>query len=140
MFDDIIEPVCSKAFLQKHAPETRYPQALLRTRLLVSHYRPKGEWDMWAKAHNYLTEIADTPQMNFSRSFLTWQAAMDGLGVAIGQASLLIDDLQAGNLIFPFNQPVSTGLYFYWLLPKVRLEARSRVLLRDWMLAQDTTP
>ncbi len=136
MFDDIIEPVCSAAFLQKHAPETRYPQALLRTRLLVSHYRPKGEWAMWAKAHDYLAEIADTPQMNFSSSVLTWQAATDGLGVAIGQAALLTDDIQEGNLVFPFNQPVRTGLSFYLLRPKVRREARKVVLFRDWILAQ----
>src|SRR3546814_15580552 len=69
--------------------------------------------------------------MNFSSSVLTWQAAMDGLGVAIGQAALLIDDIQAGNLIFPFNQPVRTGLSFYLLRPKVRREARKVVLFRD---------
>src|SRR3546814_17552567 len=74
--------------------------------------------------------------MNFSSSVLTWQAAMDGLGVAIGQAALLIDDIQAGNLIFPFNQPVRKGLSFYLLRHKVRREARKVVLFKDWMLAQ----
>jgi len=136
MFDDIIEPVCSKAFLQQHAPENKYPQALLRTRLLVSHYRPKGEWAMWARTHGYQDEIADTPRMDFSSSVLTWQAATDGLGVAIGQAALLTEDIQEGNLIFPFDQPVRTGLSFYLLRPKVRREARKATLFRDWMLEQ----
>lgn len=136
LFNDIIEPVCSKAFLLKHAPETRYPQALLRTRLLVSHYRPKGEWEMWAKAHDYFAEIADTPRMNFSSSVLTWQAAADGLGIAIGQAALLIDDVQEGNLVFPFGQPVKTGLSFSLLRPKVRRETRKTALFRDWLLEQ----
>ncbi|WP_454695971.1 LysR substrate-binding domain-containing protein [Achromobacter aegrifaciens] len=136
MFDDIIEPVCSKAFLQKHAPESKYPQALLRTRLLVSHYRPKGEWAMWAKAHGYSAEIANTPHMDFSSSVLTWQAAMDGLGIAIGQTALLTEDIQTGNLVFPFKQPVRTGLSFYLLRPKLRREARKIVLFRDWILQQ----
>ncbi|TKR53423.1 LysR family transcriptional regulator [Allopusillimonas ginsengisoli] len=136
MFDDIIEPVCSQAFLQKNAPETRYPQAILRTRLLVSHYRPKGDWITWAKANDYLAEIADTPHMSFSSSLLTWQAATDGLGVAIGQMALLTEDIREKNLIAPFDQPIKTGLSFYLLRPKVRREARKIVLFRHWMLAQ----
>ncbi|OZI48598.1 LysR family transcriptional regulator [Bordetella genomosp. 4] len=136
LFDDIIEPVCSRDFLQKHAPEALYPQALLRTRLLVSHYRPKGEWAMWAQACAYSSEISDTPQMNFSSSVLTWQAAMDGLGIAIGQKALILEDLQEGKLITPFNQPVRTGLSFYLLRPKVRRESRKTALFRDWILAQ----
>jgi len=139
LFDDVIEPVCSKDFLQKHAPEAQYPQAILRTRLLVSHYRPKGEWTIWAKACDYLPEISDTPQMNFSSSVLTWQAAMDGLGVAIGQRALILEDLQEGKLLTPFNQPVKTGLSFYLLRPKVRREARKMTLFRDWVLAQAAT-
>lgn len=139
LFDDIIEPVCSLAFLKKHAPNPRYPQALLRTRLLVSHYRPKGEWAMWAKAHGYSDEIAETPQMNFGSSVLTWQAAVDGLGIAIGQAALLTEDIQEGNLVFPFGQPVKTGLSFYLLRPKVRRETRKTMLFRDWMLEEAAT-
>ena len=136
LFDDIIEPVCSSAFLRKHAPETAYPQAILRTRLLVSHYRPKGEWKMWAKAHGHLADIADTHQMNFSSSVLTWQAAMDGLGVAIGQVALLMGDIEEGSLLYPFKQPVRTGLSFYLLRPKVRREARKITLFRDWILSE----
>lgn len=136
LFDDIIEPVCSTAFQQEHAPESKYPQALLRTRLLVSHYRPKGEWAMWAKAHGYAAEIADTPHMNFSSSVLTWQAAVDGLGIAIGQVALLTEDVQEGKLIFPFGKPLKTGLSFYLLRPKVRREARKILLFRAWLLEQ----
>ncbi|MFC4203169.1 LysR family transcriptional regulator [Candidimonas humi] len=136
LFDDIIEPVCSQGFLRKHAPETAYPQAVLRTRLLDSHYRPKSDWLMWAKACNYENDIADTPHMSFSSSVLTWQAAMDGLGVAIGQMALLTEDIKEGNLVAPFHQPVRTGLSFHLLRPRVQREARKIVLFRDWILAQ----
>lgn len=136
LFDDIIEPVCSHDFLRKHAPETAYPQAVLRTRLLDSHYRPKSDWLAWAQACRCENEIADTPHMNFSSSVLTWQAAMDGLGVAIGQMALLADDIKEGKLVAPFARPVRTGLSFHLLRPKVRREARKIVLFRDWVLAQ----
>jgi len=74
--------------------------------------------------------------MNFSSSVLTWQAAMDGLGIAIGQKALILEDLQEGKLLTPFNQPVKTGLSFYLLRPKVRRESRKISLFRDWILAQ----
>jgi LysR family glycine cleavage system transcriptional activator len=136
LFDDIIEPVCSRAFLRQHAPEAAYPQAVLRTRLLDSHYRPKSDWLAWAQACRCENEIADTPHMSFSSSVLTWQAAMDGLGVAIGQMALLTEDIKAGNLVAPFGQPVRTGLSFRLLRPRVQREARKIVLFRDWILAQ----
>lgn len=112
LFDDIIQPVCSLAFLRQHAPDTRYPQAVLRTRLLVSHYRPKTDWNLWARANQYADEIDPTPTMSFSTSVLTWQAAEDGLGVAMGQMALLDKDLADGRLVAPFNLPVATGVLF----------------------------
>ncbi|OWT65894.1 LysR substrate-binding domain-containing protein [Candidimonas nitroreducens] len=139
LFDDIIEPVCSQGFLLQHAPETAYPQAVLRTRLLDSHYRPKSDWQAWAQACHYEKEIADTPHMNFSSSVLTWQAAMDGLGVAIGQMALLTEDIEKGKLVAPFKQPVRTGLSFRLLRPKAQREERKIVLFRDWILAQAAT-
>lgn len=135
LFEDIIEPVCSPAFFRQHAPERRFPQALLRTRLLVSHYR-RNDWQIWAKATRYEDEIAETPQMSFSSSVLTWQAALDGLGVAVGQTALLADDLAEGRLEAPFSLPVRSGMSYYLLRPKMQRESRKVRLFRDWILEQ----
>lgn len=135
LFEDVFEPVCSPGFLRQHAPERRYPQALLRTRLLVSHYRRK-DWSVWAKATRYEDEIARTPQMSFSSSVLAWQAALDGLGVAVGQTTLLMDDLAQGKLQAPFNLPVRSGMSYYLLRPKMPRENRKLILFRDWILEQ----
>lgn len=136
LFEDIIEPVCSPGFLHLHAPNTKFPQAVLRTRLLISHYRPKSDWLLWAEKNQHEAEIASTPTMSFSSSVLTWQAAMDDLGVAIGQMPLLNKDLENGKLVAPFNLPVQTGLSFYLLRPKVQREVRKVRLFRDWLLSQ----
>lgn len=136
LFDDIIQPVCSPAFLHQHAPETRFPQAVLRTRLLVSHYRPKTDWELWARTHGYEKEIAPTPSMSFSSSVLTWQAAMDGLGVAMGQMALLDKDLADHKLVAPFELPVQTGRSFYLLRPRLQREVRKVRLFRDWIRSQ----
>lgn len=135
LFEDVFEPVCSPGFLRQHAPELRFPQALLRTRLLVSHYRRK-DWSVWSKATRYEDEIAHTPQMSFSSSVLAWQAALDGLGVAIGQTTLLMDDLAQGKLEAPFSLPVRSGMSYYLLRPEMQRECRKLRLFRDWILEQ----
>jgi LysR family glycine cleavage system transcriptional activator len=135
LFEDVIEPVCSPAFLRTHAPEAAYPQALLRKRLLVSHYR-RADWPTWARLCRYEDEIAGVESMRFSSSVLTWQAAADGLGIAIGQTALLADDMDSGKLVAPFGLPVRTGASYYLVTPRLQRQSRKVELFRDWLRAQ----
>ena len=43
--------------------------------------------------------------------------ASHGTGVAIGDWSLIGDDLRAGRLVMPFELKVKTGLAYYLVLP-----------------------
>lgn len=135
LFEDIIEPVCSPNFFKKHAPDPAYPRALLRTCLLVSHYR-QDDWPTWTRLCRYDEDIAITERMRFSTSVLTWQAAVEGLGIAIGQTSLLADDLKAQRLVCPFNLPVRTGASYYLVRPQLQRHARKVMLFRDWIKEQ----
>lgn len=135
LFEDVIEPVCSPAFFRTHAPESAYPQALLRTRLLVSHYRPR-DWQTWARLCRYESDVAQTESMRFSSSVLTWQAAADGLGIAIGQTALLVDDLGSGKLVSPFHLPVPTGASYYLVRPQLQRQSRKVELFRAWIKEQ----
>lgn len=135
LFEDVIEPVCSPDFLKQYAPDARYPQALLRGRLLVSHFRPH-DWKTWAKLCRYEDEIERTEQMRFSSSILTWQAAADSLGIAIGQTTLLVDDLKRNKLVAPFNLPVKTGMSYYLVRPQLQRHSRKVEIFRSWIAAQ----
>lgn len=135
LFEDVIEPVCSPEFLKQYAPDARYPQALLRVRLLVSHFRPY-DWKTWAKLCRYEDEIERTEQMRFSSSILTWQAAADSLGIAIGQTTLLVDDLKRNKLVAPFNLPVKTGMSYYLVRPQLQRHSRKVEIFRSWIAAQ----
>lgn len=135
LFEDVIEPVCSPAYLRANAPEAAYPQALLRKRLLVSHYRQK-DWQTWARLCRYESEIQDVESMQFSSSVLTWQAAADGLGIAIGQTALLVDDLANGKLLAPFHLPVRTGASYYLVSPQLQRQSRKVEVFRDWLKEQ----
>ncbi len=134
LFHDEIEPVCSPRFLAAHAPDPTRPEALLRERLLVSHYR-RSDWDEWLAASGLADHARDVERMSFASSVLTWQAAIDGLGVAVGQTPLLAAEFASGQLIRPFSRPIHPGKAFYLLRPREQREIRKVALFRDWLLA-----
>ncbi len=73
---------------------------------------------------------------SFNYSNLLIQAAVDGLGVALGNTMLASDDLRAGRLVKPFDisVPLDTGYYVVYVRdalkrPKIRA-------FRDWVIDQ----
>lgn len=134
LFGDEIEPVCSPAYLKRYAPNARFPESLLRHTLLVSHYR-RTDWAEWLA----ITELTDAAngavEMTFGTSVLTWQAAIDGLGVAIGQNRLLVAEFEKGLLVRPFARPVQREQGYYLVWPKRARESHKVSVFRDWLLA-----
>jgi LysR family glycine cleavage system transcriptional activator len=133
LFEDVIEPVCSPRYLAQ-LKNRRHPEALLAQRLLVSHYR-RADWDEWLAATGLSAAAEGAERMSFSSSVLTWQAAHDGLGMAIGQTAMLGAEFASGELVRPFARPVRTGRGYYLLRPAVQRESRKVAAFRDWLLA-----
>lgn len=133
LFLDEIEPVCSPSFLKKYAPNPKFPSSLLRQRQLISRYR-RNDFKDWLE-HTELAKEADgAEEMTFSTSVLTWQAAIDGLGLAIGQNVLLHKEFEAGTLVRPFNRPVRTGKGYFLVRPRLQRESRKVTAFRDWLI------
>jgi LysR family glycine cleavage system transcriptional activator len=131
LFHDEIEPVCSPAYLKEAG--RKGPEEVLRKHLLVSQYR-RSDWDDWLAANHLEQQAAKAERMSFSSSILTWQAALDGLGVAIGQAALLKTELEAGQLVRPFGKPLKRSKAHYLVRPEVQRESRKVMAFRDWLL------
>jgi LysR family glycine cleavage system transcriptional activator len=134
LFHDEIEPVCSPGYLKEHVSGGRRPEALLGLRLLVSHYR-RTDWDDWLSVTGMTSHAANAERMSFSSSILTWQAALDGLGVAIGQTALLKAEFDTGQLVRPFGRPVRRDMGHYLLRPEVQRESKKVSAFREWLLA-----
>lgn len=134
LFGDEIEPVCSPAYLKKHAPNARFPASLLRHPLLVSHYR-RTDWADWLAATGLAPAATEAVEMTFGTSVLTWQAAIDGLGMAIGQNRLLTAEFEKGLLVRPFAKPVQREQGYYLVWPKRARESHKVSVFRDWLLA-----
>ena len=130
---DEIEPVCAPACCDRLVPGTDTPAALLGGRLLVSRYR-RTDWDDWLGASGFAAQAEHAERMIFSSSVLTWQAALDGLGIAIGQRFLLASDLAAGRLMRPFAQPLRrAGLGHYLVMPAALRPSRSVDAFGHWI-------
>lgn len=132
LFDDEITPVCSPLLPTEKAP-LKTPDDLKRHRLLHSQYR-KIDWSDWLSAAGRPELVNHQDSMTFSSSILTYQAAIDGLGVAIGQIPLLDQELRAGTLIAPFDQVVRRQYAYYLLVPQRDSMPKKVSVFRDWLL------
>ncbi|TDF62142.1 transcriptional regulator GcvA [Cupriavidus sp. L7L] len=133
LFHDEIEPVCTPEYLKTHRGPRGKLDALLKHRLLVSHYR-RTDWDEWLEFAG-MTELASgSERMSFGSSVLTWQAALDGMGIAIGQAPMLKAELDSGRLVRPFAMPWSRQKAYYLVRPQVQREPRKIAAFREWLL------
>ncbi|HBJ85851.1 MAG TPA: LysR family transcriptional regulator [Verrucomicrobiales bacterium] len=133
LLEDVIEPVCSPAFLDSAMGSVRMLEALRSKRLLVSKYR-KNDWPSWL-AHAEMGNAFDkSEKMIFSSSILTWQAAMDGLGIAIGQQHMLDADIQSGRLVRPFSNPMNTGKGQYLVTPSLQRYSSKIASFKNWLL------
>jgi LysR family glycine cleavage system transcriptional activator len=135
LFDDCITPVCSPSLLDKPGAPLRSVDDLKHHRLLHSRYR-KDDWPYWLAAVDRPALAEHRDNMVFSSSILTYQAAVDGLGVAIGQVRLLDHEFDSGTLVCPLPRVVRKGLAYYLLRPQRDSMPRKVTVFRDWLLEQ----
>lgn len=128
-------PVCSPAFLERLGGSLTLDM-LARQTLLRSTARP-SDWLDWLKAAG-VTNVDAEKGLFFESASLAYQAAVEGMGIAIGKMALVSDDLASGRLIAPINIIHDNGSAYYFTYAK-RLENDSRLIeLREWVLGQAT--
>ncbi len=129
---DSIEPVCCAHLAAKMQAEDVH--SVRRHTLLTSKFRSR-DWSDWF-AHVGGGPDVNVRWLSFESSMLTFHAAIEGLGVAMGQTLLLTSELKSGVLIRPFNKPLRRELH-YWAVWPVgrRLTPEARRFL-DWVISQ----
>jgi DNA-binding transcriptional LysR family regulator len=73
---------------------------------------------------------------SFDNYAMALQAALDGIGVAIGLRPYVEDDVAAGRLVAPFPRAVPKGRAWYLVYRPFRQDDPSIVALRDWLFAR----
>ena len=73
--------------------------------------------------------------INFTFDGKAYQAAMDGLGVAVGRNPLVEPDLKAGRLVVPFEFKRSSDFAYYLVYPPEAIRRRKIKAFRDWIVS-----
>ncbi|BCF93075.1 transcriptional regulator (plasmid) [Paraburkholderia largidicola] len=94
-------PVCSPALLERIPLRTL--DDLHRHTLLHTSSLPRVWPDWLAKVE--MPALVPAANLTFDHFYLALQAAVDGIGIAMGPTALIADDLAAGRLVMPFDHP-----------------------------------
>lgn len=133
MAEDIF-PVCSPALLAGPRP-LRRPEDLAQHTLLHVDTR-RDEWQLWLTAAGAPAALAARPSLSFDQRLMAVQAAMDGLGVALGYQRLVEGDLAAGRLVAPFAMVAMSErpAGYYIVAPKETADMPKIARFRDWLM------
>lgn len=140
LFQDNVFPVCSPKIITKDKP-LKTPRDLLRHTLIhldwEAHGSPWPNWKMWMKAAG-IAEFDDRTGLHFGQTSYAVQAAIDGLGVALGDSNLVADDLAAGRLVKPFELSLRAPKSFaYYVISRSETADAPLVeAFRDWCLTE----
>ncbi|MCA1361321.1 transcriptional regulator GcvA [Bradyrhizobium sp. IC3069] len=131
---DELFPVCSPSLLRGDKP-LRRPEDLRNHPLLHTSSTNSDDWRLWLTAAGLPADIARHPGITFDMIFMTIQAAIDGIGVAMGRTSYVQDDIAKGRLVVPFKIALPADAGFYLVAPEGRREAPKLAAFRQWVLA-----
>ena len=136
LFDEQLTPVCAPQLLSGALPLQQV--ADLDQHMLLHPTRDQRDWNAWLDAAG-----ANLPRQGKGQHFETLDMAMSmasqGTGVAIGDWSLIGDDLKCGRLVTPFPLKVSTGQAYYLVRPQGTASAALLELLA-WLCEQAQVP
>ena len=111
-------PVCSPALLERLP--LRAPENLRQHTLLHAATLPRV-WPDWLRAAG-VPDLVPQASVTLEHFYLTLQAALDGLGIAMGPERLIADDVAAGRLTLPFAGPALPARSYYTYVPEPRVE------------------
>ena len=126
-------PVC----VPRLANQLKRPADLKGPGLLRVAHSP-DDWPSWLKSAGISRVSARGPEFQFYGQAL--QAAVDGLGVAMGIRPYIDDDLAAGRLVAPFALSVPKGMRWYLVYRGFRTEQRDFAAFRRWIIRSAAQP
>ncbi len=127
LFTADLTPVCAPQLARRlKQPDDLKSATLLR----VTHARE--DWPRWLKAAGLSKLSAKGPEFQYYGQSL--QAALDGLGVAMGISPYIDDDIRAGRLAAPFKLSVPKGMHWYLVYRDARAREPGFAAFRKWVI------
>lgn len=127
-------PVCSPKYLELH-PMASAKDLFAQTAICTSSVVFRDDWQEWLGLVDCADEdFADTIVCDTMLS--ASQAAIDGLGVAMGRSPLVNNDLREGRLVAPFPQRLPSSSGYYITVSTDRAQRKAVKQFIDWLLDQ----
>lgn len=132
LMGETIVPVASPALMAE--TPLRVPQDVLRVPLLQQATRPRA-WQEWLVAQGVPPGLAIMGP-TFEQFAMVARAAAAGLGLAVVPRFLVEEELRAGQLVIPFDRPI-TSRQSYWLVyPREKRDRPALAAFREWLLSE----
>jgi len=138
LMKEFLVPVCApkvKAQLQKLDPSKLFGSTPLIHVTTIS----SGWADWFAK-----TGIAPPPNLDDGLRVdtvqMAFEAAIQGLGLALGRRPLVDDDLSAGRLVVAVDRTVPSGSSYWFVSAETNFEKPEVKLFRKWLVTQFGQP
>src|SRR5690348_11628840 len=140
LFEESVFPVCSPNLLKSRHP-LREPRDLKHHTLIHIEWDAQWatwpNWAMWLRAAG-APEVDATRGLHLSQTSLALQAALDGHGVALGDSTLVADDLAARRLVRPFSMALKGPSQFAYHLVHAPQRSEEPLIkaFRKWILQE----
>src|SRR6267143_3136043 len=131
---DEMFPVCSPALLAGKKP-LKKPEDLADHVLLHTSPSNDDDWRLWLTAAGLPANLSKQPGLSFDLVFMPVQAAIDGIGVAMGRTSYVEADIAKGRLVVPFKIALPADAGFYLVSPEARADSPKLGAFRQWLIA-----
>lgn len=136
-------PVCAPSLATSDKPLRHISDLAHHTQLrdeFAPHTRTPPSWEFWAEK-NALTLPTPARVRKFGQSNMVVQAALEGVGVALGRGPLVSQALLDGRLIRPFPETARSELK-YWLVASEAMRQTKKIsLFVDWIKSEaDSQP
>ena len=137
LFGETVFPICSPGYLTNHVGIPTIEA--LTSHALIEVSNNHTEWLNW---QTWLTQKGADPDAVRHSTFvntypLAIQAAIDGLGIALGWGHLVEQHLQSGALVRPMNAEHIRTRSGYYLLQRRGSERRSESdIVMQWLLQE----
>ncbi len=129
LFEEALTPVMSADYSHHDA---------LEKATLLHPTRDKTDWSLWL-AKQQLFQPAMRKNQHFDTMDLAITAAIQGLGVAIADETLVEEDVRAGRLLRPFARSVKTGASYRLVLRESHNKAAGLAAFRQGLLGDQSS-
>jgi LysR family glycine cleavage system transcriptional activator len=139
ILDEEIFPVCSPQLLAGAHPLVAPKDLRHHTTVRANSDILRDDWPFWLDAAG-VAAIPFAGEVVCNYLLMSLQAALNGVGVAIGRTGLVEADLASGALVEPFGIRLAVPSAYYLVTPLDKPQTPQAAVLQHWLLDRLRAP